>query len=146
MRIHELKPRPEARKKRKRLGRGSGSGQGGTAGRGHDGQNSRSGGGVRRGFEGGQTPLFRRVPKRGFNNAEFAKTYATINIQRLNRFPENIEITPEFLRKEGMINRNERVKILGEGTLEKALTVKAHKFTQSAREKIEKAGGQVEVL
>lgn len=146
MRIHELKPHPKAKKKIKRVGRGTGSGHGSTAGRGHDGQNSRSGGGVRRGFEGGQTPLFRRVPKRGFNNKQFAEKYSVINVSSLNRFASDTEINPDLLRQEKLIDRNTKVKILGDGLLEKSLTVKAHKFTTAAKEKIEAAGGQVEVL
>lgn len=145
MRLHELKPRPGAKKNRKRLGRGSGSGRGTTAGRGHKGQKSRSGGGVRLGFEGGQTPLYRRLPKRGFKNI-FADSYSTVNVEDLNRFTSGTEITPELLLQEGMVARQSRVKILGDGELKNSLTVRAHRFSKAAVEKIEAAGGQVEVL
>jgi len=146
MKLHELRPAEGSRKSRKRLGRGTGSGWGKTAGRGQDGQNSRSGGGVRPGFEGGQMPLFRRIPKRGFNNI-FAKEYATINVDRLNVFENGTEVTPELLLEKRIIKKvKSGVKILGKGNLEKTLTVKATKFSKAATEKIEAAGGKVEVI
>ncbi|KYH35197.1 50S ribosomal protein L15 [Clostridium tepidiprofundi DSM 19306] len=146
MKLHELRPAEGSRKSRKRVGRGTGSGWGKTAGRGQDGQNSRSGGGVRPGFEGGQMPLFRRIPKRGFNNI-FAKEYATINVDRLNVFENGTEVTPELLLEKKIIKKvKSGVKILGKGNLEKTLTVKATKFSKAAAEKIEAAGGKVEVI
>jgi len=145
--LHDLRPADGSRKKRKRVGRGVGSGRGYTSGRGSNGQNARSGGGVRPTFEGGQTPLFRRIPKRGFNN-KFKKVFNEVNIFQLNRFNENEEITPQKLLEVGIINNvaDSGVKILGEGSLEKSLTVKAHAFSKSAREKIEAAGGKTEVI
>jgi large subunit ribosomal protein L15 len=146
MKLHELKPAEGSRKDRKRLGRGIGSGQGKTAGKGHKGQNARSGGGVRLGFEGGQTPLYRRLPKRGFTN--FArKEYAVVNLDALNRFAEGTEVTPELLIETGVVsNEKAGIKILAKGTLEKKLTVKAHKFSSAAKEAIEAAGGNTEVI
>ncbi|CEG24403.1 50S ribosomal protein L15 [Planococcus massiliensis] len=146
MKLHELKPAEGSRSSRKRIGRGIGSGTGKTAGKGHKGQNARSGGGVRPGFEGGQNPLFRRLPKRGFTNIN-RKDYAIVNLDVLNRFDEGTEITPALLIESGVVS-NERsgIKILGNGSLEKKLTVKAHKFSGSAKEAIEAAGGQTEVL
>jgi large subunit ribosomal protein L15 len=146
MKLHELKPAEGSRKERKRLGRGIGSGQGKTAGKGHKGQNARSGGGVRLGFEGGQTPLYRRLPKRGFTN--FArKEYAVVNLDALNRFAEGTEVTPELLIETGVVsNEKAGIKILAKGTLEKKLTVKAHKFSSAAKEAIEAAGGNTEVI
>lgn len=146
MRVHDLKPHPGARKGIKRVGRGPGSGQGKTAGRGHKGQNARSGKKGYPGFEGGQTSLSRRIPKRGFNNAMFAKKYSIVNVEDLNAFPTGTEVTPALLLQESMISRRTLVKILGNGALDNQLTVKAHKFSKSAVEKIEAAGGQVEVL
>ncbi len=147
MKLHELRPNKGAVKNRKRLGRGTATGQGKTAGRGQDGQNSRSGGGVRPGFEGGQMPLYRRIPKRGFSNYPFKKEWTIINIEDLNRFEEGTTITPELLKETGMIKKiNDGLKILGDGQLEKKLTIKAHKFSQSAIEKIEAAGGKAEVI
>lgn len=146
MRVHELRPHPGAKKPLKRVGRGTGSGLGKTSGRGHKGQKARSGRKPYLGFEGGQTPLIRRIPKRGFNNAMFATKYSIINIEELNRFPAGTEITPEFLLEEKMISRKTLVKILGNGNIETQLTVKAHKFSQAAKDKIEAAGGHVEVL
>ena len=145
MKLHELKPAEGAVKSRKRLGRGTATGQGKTAGRGQKGQKSRSGGGVRVGFEGGQMPLARRLPKRGFKNP-FRKIYTEVNVELLNRFENGTEVTAELLKSTGAISKIEKdgVKILGEGTLEKAVTVKAAKFTASAQEKIEKAGGKAE--
>lgn len=146
MKLHEMKPAEGARKERKRVGRGMGSGSGKTSGRGHDGQNSRSGGGVRLGFEGGQLPLFQRLPKRGFTNIN-RKEYAIVNLETLNRFEEGTEVTPELLIESGIVsNEKSGIKILGNGTLEKKITVRAHKFSASAKEAIEKAGGQVEVV
>lgn len=146
MKLHELKPAEGSRSSRKRIGRGIGSGTGKTAGKGHKGQNARSGGGVRPGFEGGQNPLFRRLPKRGFTNIN-RKDYAVVNLDVLNRFDEGTEITPALLIESGVVS-NERsgIKILGNGSLEKKLNVKAHKFSGSAKEAIEAAGGQTEVL
>lgn len=146
MKLHELKPAEGSRSSRKRVGRGIGSGTGKTAGKGTKGQNSRSGGGVRPGFEGGQNPLFRRLPKRGFTNIN-RKDYAVVNLDALNRFDEGTEITPALLIESGVVS-NERsgIKILGNGSLEKKFTVKAHKFSGSAKEAIEAAGGQTEVV
>ncbi|RLQ84820.1 50S ribosomal protein L15 [Planomicrobium sp. Y74] len=146
MKLHELKPAEGSRSSRKRIGRGIGSGTGKTAGKGHKGQNARSGGGVRPGFEGGQNPIFRRLPKRGFTNIN-RKDYAIVNLDVLNRFDEGTEITPALLIESGVVS-NERsgIKILGNGSLEKKLNVKAHKFSGSAKEAIEAAGGQAEVL
>ena len=146
MKLHELKPNPGSIKNKKRLGRGTATGQGKTAGRGQDGQNSRSGGGTRPGFEGGQMPLYRRIPKRGFTNI-FATNYSEINIDTLNRFEDGTEVTPEMLKELGIVKKQlDGVKVLGRGELEKKLTVKAHKFSKSAIEKIEAAGGKVEVI
>jgi len=146
MKLHELKPAEGSRKERKRLGRGIGSGQGKTAGKGHKGQNARSGGGVRLGFEGGQTPLFRRLPKRGFTNVS-RKEYAVVNLDALNRFEEGTEVTPELLIETGVVsNEKAGIKILAKGNVEKKLTVKAHKFSSSAKEAIEAAGGSIEVI
>jgi len=133
---------------KKRLGRGIGSGLGKTSGKGHKGQNARSGGGVRPGFEGGQMPLFRRTPKRGFTNI-FAKEYAIVNLSDLNRFEENTVVTPEALLEAGIVKLNKDkvgIKVLGDGELNVKLTVKAHKFSKSAAEKIEACGGKVEVI
>ena len=147
MKLHTVKPNPYATKNRKRVGRGPGSGTGKTAGRGENGQNSRSGGGVRIGFEGGQTPLFRRLPKRGFSNAKFKKVYAVINLSDLNRFEDGATVTPEILKDMGLVkNALDGIKVLGSGKLEKKLTVKANKFSASAFEQIEKLGGKAEVI
>jgi len=146
MKLHELKPNPGSSKNRKRLGRGTATGQGKTAGRGMNGQKSRSGGGVRPGFEGGQMPLYRRLPKRGFTNI-FGTQYSELNVEDLNRFEDGAEVTPEMLKSEGLLKKQlDGVKILGNGDLAKKLTVKAHKFSKSAVEKIEAAGGKVEVI
>ncbi|MGR5908862.1 50S ribosomal protein L15 [Bacillus paranthracis] len=146
MKLHELKPAEGSRKVRNRVGRGIGSGNGKTAGKGHKGQNARSGGGVRLGFEGGQTPLFRRLPKRGFTNIN-RKEFAIVNLSTLNRFEDGTEVTPELLLETGVISKlNDSVKILASGAVEKKLTVKAHKFSSSAKEAIEAAGGSVEVI
>ena len=130
-----------------RKGRGAGSGNGKTAGRGHKGQNARSGGGVRPGFEGGQMPLYRRMPKRGFNNKRFAPQYIEVNVSDLEKFVDGVEVTAQMLADAGIISLpkvNDGIKILGNGELTKKLTVKATKFTASAKEKIEKAGGTAE--
>lgn len=146
MKLHELRPAKGSTKKRKRVGRGTGSGLGTTAGRGMNGQNSRSGGGVRPGFEGGQMPLFRRLPKRGFKNFT-RKNWTIVNIETLNRFENGTEITPAMLVESGVIKKIEYgVKILGDGELTKKVTVKANRFTQSAISKIEAAGGKAEVI
>ena len=147
MKLHELKPAKGAVRSTKRLGRGTATGQGKTSGRGQKGQWSRSGGGVRVGFEGGQMPLSRRLPKRGFTNI-FAKEYTEVNVKDLNRFENGTEITAELLKSTKVISKiaKDGIKILGEGELEKALTVKAAKFTVSAQEKIEKAGGKAELV
>ncbi|HCU2889219.1 TPA: 50S ribosomal protein L15 [Clostridioides difficile] len=147
MKLHELKPAEGAVRVKRRLGRGTATGQGKTAGRGQKGQWSRSGGGVRVGFEGGQMPLARRLPKRGFNNI-FKKVYTEVNVEVLNRFENGTEITAELLKSTKTISKigKDGIKILGEGNLEKALTVKAAKFTASAQEKIEKAGGKAELV
>ena len=143
MKLHELTPAKGSRKARKRIGRGPGSGTGKTAGRGHKGQRSRSGFSRRPGFEGGQMPLVRRVPKRGFTNI-FRTEYAVVNVGRLDALDG--EVSPDTLIETGWIKKGELVKILGQGDLGKALTVKAHKFSQTARSKIEQAGGSCEVL
>ncbi|MBM7606477.1 50S ribosomal protein L15 [Metabacillus litoralis] len=146
MKLHELKPAEGSRKTRNRVGRGIGSGNGKTAGKGHKGQNARSGGGVRPGFEGGQTPLFQRLPKRGFTNIN-RKDFAIVNLETLNRFEDGTEVTPELLLETGVVsNVKSGVKILGNGQLERKLTVKANKFSASAKEAIETAGGSVEVI
>lgn len=146
MKLDELKPAEGSKFIRKRVGRGIGSGTGKTSGKGHKGQNARSGGGVRPGFEGGQMPIYRRLPKRGFTNI-FAKKYVTINVDALEKFADGTEVTPELLKQERVISKIcDGVKILGRGELTKKLTVKAAKFTASAAEKIEKAGGKAEVI
>jgi len=144
--LSNLKPVPGARHSKKRLGRGPGSGTGKTAGKGHKGQLARTGGGVRPGFEGGQIPFFQRIPKRGFNN-HTRKEYAIVNIGDLNLFEDNSVITPEVLLNAGIISKElSGVKVLANGTLEKKLTVKAAKFSESAKQAIENAGGTVEVI
>ena len=146
MKLHDLKPAEGSRKSPYRKGRGIGSGNGKTAGKGDKGQNARSGGGVRPGFEGGQNPLYRRLPKRGFNNA-FRKEYAIVNIEELNVFEAGSEVTPEVLIAKGIIkNPLAGIKVLGNGEVKVQLTVKANKFSQSAVEKIQAAGGQTEVI
>ncbi|MBS4197882.1 50S ribosomal protein L15 [Lederbergia citri] len=146
MKLHELKPAEGSRKERNRVGRGIGSGNGKTAGKGHKGQNARSGGGTRLGFEGGQTPLFQRLPKRGFTNIN-RKDFAIVNLDALNRFEDGTEVTPELLIETGVV-RNEKsgIKILANGNIEKKLTVKANKFSSAAKEAIEAAGGKTEVI
>ncbi|MGE4571412.1 MAG: 50S ribosomal protein L15 [Candidatus Izemoplasmatales bacterium] len=146
MKLHELRPNDGATHYKKRVGRGSSSGLGKTSGRGQKGQNSRSGGGTRLGFEGGQTPLFKRLPKKGFTNP-FRKEFAVVNLSDLNRYEENTEVTPELLLEDKVIRKElDGVKILGRGKLEVKLTVKAHKFSASAKEAIEAAGGTIEVI
>ena len=146
MKLHELKPAAGSKKAPKRIGRGTGSGLGRNAGKGEKGQNARSGGGVRPGFEGGQMPLYRRLPKRGFTNP-FTKQIVSINVDRLNIFDNGTEITPEVLLERRVISKVlDVVKILGNGNLENSLTVKGCKFSKSAIEKIEAAGGKVEVM
>ena len=146
MQIHELVPALDSTQARTRVGRGPGSGNGKTAGKGHKGQKARSGGGVRIGFEGGQMPLARRIPKRGFNNI-FATTYATVNVGDLNKFADGTVVDAELLFASGLVKKVcDGVKILGEGELTAKLTVKAAKFTKTAAEKIEKAGGKAEVI
>ena len=147
MKLHELRPSEGAFKTSKRLGRGTGSGLGKTSGKGHKGQNARSGGGVRPGFEGGQLPLFRRLPKRGFSNAMFKVEYATINVSDLEKFEDGAVVTPELLKEMGILKKQlAGVKVLGNGNLTKKLTVKASKFSAAAVEKIEAIGGKAEVI
>ena len=148
MELNNLKPNKGAVKKRKRVGRGTASGYGKTAGRGQDGQHSRSGVGIRIGFEGGQMPLYRRLPKRGFNNFDFEKRYTTINLDRLENFEDGAEVTAQILKDAGVIKKIEKdgLKILGDGQFTKKLTIKASKFTESAKQKIEAAGGKAEVI
>lgn len=146
MKLHELKPAVGSTKDSKRKGRGTASGQGKTSGRGSNGQNSRSGGGTRPGFEGGQMPLYRRIPKRGFTNI-FKKQWAVVNIDDLNIFENDTVITPELLIETGLIKKVlDGVKVLGDGNLEKKITIQAHKFSKSAVDKIESAGGKAEVI
>ena len=147
MKLHELRHSVGAVKARKVLGRGTSSGTGKTSGKGHKGQNARSGGGVRPGFEGGQLPLYRRLPKRGFSNADFKIKFAVINVSDLNLFEEGSTITPELLKELGIIkNQLDGVKILGNGSIDKKLTVRAHKFSDKAKKAIETAGGKAEVI
>ena len=146
MKLHELQPAEGSRKERNRVGRGQGPGNGKTAGRGSKGQKARSGGGVRLGFEGGQTPLFRRIPKRGFQNIN-RKEYAVVNLETLNRFEDGQEVTAAVLVEAGIVkNEKDGIKVLANGKLERKLTVKANKFSQAAKEAIEAAGGTVEVI
>lgn len=146
MKLNELKYTEGARKERKRLGRGHATGQGKTAGKGHKGQNARSGGGVPIGFEGGQTPLFRRIPKRGFTNINRVD-YAIVNVESLNQFEDKAIVTIDALKAAGLVKKElDGVKILGNGELTKSLTVSAHKFSKSAVAAIEQAGGKVEVI
>ena len=147
MELNELKYTKGSNKTRNRVGRGTSSGNGKTSGRGQKGQNARSGGGVRVGFEGGQNPLVFRIAKRGFNNYEFATRYAIINISDLEKFENGAEVTPELLKEMGIVKKLEDgLKVLGDGNLTKKLTVKAHKFSKTAKEKIESAGGKAEVI
>ncbi|BFT75815.1 MULTISPECIES: 50S ribosomal protein L15 [Paenibacillus] len=146
MKLHELSSATGARQTRKRVGRGTSSGMGKTSTRGHKGQNARSGGGVRPGFEGGQNPLYRRLPKRGFTN-RFRTEYAIVNLEDLNNFAAGTEVTPEVLMESGIVKApKDGIKILGNGEITVKLTVKANKFSQSAIEKIQAAGGQTEVI
>lgn len=147
MKLHELKPNEGSVQTRKRVGRGPGSGLGKTSGKGHKGQNARSGGGVRPGFEGGQLPLFRRLPKRGFNNYEFRTEYPIVNVGDLNDFKDGSVIELSNLKESGLVKKEkDGIKILGNGELTKKLTVKANKFSSTARVKIENAGGKIEVI
>ena len=144
MEIHNLGPAVE-KKSRNRVGRGIGSGNGKTAGKGHKGQKARTGGKIRRGFEGGQTPLYRRIPKRGFNNI-FSTEYATVNVSDLERFENGTVVNMELLVKEGLVRKElAGLKVLGNGSLTKKVTVEAKKFTNAAKEKIEAVGGKIEV-
>ena len=144
MKLNELEA---STKDRKRVGRGPGSGSGKTSGKGHKGQNARSGGGVRPGFEGGQLPLYRRLSKRGFNNYNFQTTYATVNVGDLERFEEGTVVTKELLIEVGLVTKElDGIKILGNGELTKKLTVKANKFSSTAKTKIENVGGTIEVI
>ena len=146
MKLHELKPAQGSRKVRNRVGRGTSSGNGKTSGRGQKGQKARRGGGVRPGFEGGQTPLFRRLPKRGFTNVN-AKEYALVNLDQLNVFEDGTEVTPALLKEAGIVrNFKSGVKVLGNGELTKKLTVKAAKFSKSAEAAITAKGGSIEVI
>ncbi len=146
MKLHELSPAAGSKFDSKRIGRGHGSGWGKTAGKGHKGQNARSGGGVKPGFEGGQTRMSMRIPKRGFNNI-FRTEYAIVNVSDLEKFNDDVVVDIELLKASGLVNNEKAgVKILGNGELTKKLTVKAAKFSEAAKEKIEKAGGKVEVI
>ena len=146
MKINELSPAAGSRRGRKRVGRGPGSGHGKTSCRGHKGQNSRSGGGVRPGFEGGQMPIHRRLPKRGFKNP-FRKEYSVVNVGDLSRFEPNTQLDPDALKEAGLVWKIlDGVKLLGSGEISHPLVVRIHKVSQSAREKIEGAGGKVEIL
>ena len=147
MKLNNITPTEGAFKERKRVGRGTGSGLGKTSGKGHKGQNARSGGGVRVGFEGGQLPLFRRLPKRGFSNAKLKIRYAVINLSDLDKFAEGTKVTPELLKEMGVIkNSLDGIKVLGNGKLTKKLTVKANKFSETAKKEIEALGGTIEVI
>ena len=147
MRLHNLKPRPGAKHRRKRLGQGESSGQGKTSGRGGKGQTARSGSSIRAGFEGGQMPLYRRIPKRGFNNARHAVRYLPVNLSALNQFDEGARVDAAALRSAGLANgRAHGIKILGNGELTQPLIIKAHGFSASALAKIQAAGGTAEVI
>ncbi len=147
MRLHDLKPRPGAKHRRKRLGQGESSGHGKTSGRGGKGQTARSGSSIRIGFEGGQMPLIRRIPKRGFNNTRFTKQFIAVNVGELNQFDNGARVDEAALKAAGLANgRSHGVKILGEGELSKKLTVSAHAFSASAKAKIEAKGGACEVV
>lgn len=146
MKLHELSPSEGSKKKAFRVGRGHGSGNGKTSGKGQKGQKARSGGGVRPGFEGGQMPTYRRLPKRGFTNI-FAKKYTSINVEDLNKFDNGTEITAEVLKENGVIKKiNDGIVVLGRGDLNKKVTIKAKRFSKSAEEKISAAGGKAEVI
>lgn len=148
MKLHELKPVEGAKHSQKRKGRGIGSGLGKTSGKGHKGQKARSGGGKGPAFEGGQTPILRRLPKRGFSNMPFKVEYTTVNINRLDRFDADANITPDVLLEAGVVKQVKKggIKILGNGEIKKALHIKAHSFSAQAKEKIEAAGGTAEVI
>ena len=147
MRLHDLKPRPGAKHRRKRLGQGESSGHGKTSGRGGKGQTARSGSSIRIGFEGGQMPLIRRIPKRGFNNARHGTRYIPVNLESLNQFEDGSRVDEPALRGAGLANgRSDGIKILGDGELAKKLTVSAHAFSASARKKIEAKGGSCEIV
>lgn len=147
MKLHELEKNIGATHRKKRVGRGAGSGLGKTSGRGEKGQNARSGGGVSPVFEGGQLPLYRRIPKRGFKNALFKKVYAVVNLTDLNRFDDGTTVTPALLKEVGIVKKElSGVKILGDGKLEKKLTIQANKFSKSALEKIKESGSKAEVI
>ena len=147
MKLHELERNREAKHERRRVGRGMGSGLGKTSGRGEKGQKARSGVSIPAQFEGGQLPLYRRLPKRGFSNSDFKIRYAVLNVSDLNRFDDGCEVTPELLKETGILkNQLDGIKILGNGEITKKLTVKAHKFSKSAVEKLEKSGCKIEVI
>lgn len=147
MKLHELKNHPGSTHTRKIVGRGPGSGLGKTSGRGEKGQKARSGSSIKPWFEGGQNPIYKRIPRRGFNNARFTKRYSVVNVSDLNRFENGETVTPETLKECGLVKKElSGIKILGSGTLEKKLTVKANVFTNSAINKIESIGGKVEVI
>jgi len=147
MKLHELKKNPGATHSKKIVGRGPGSGLGKTSGKGHKGQNARSGGGVRPVFEGGQLPLYRRLPKRGFSNAKFKTEYAVINVGDLNKFEEGTVITPELLKETGIIkNQLAGIKVLGHGEIDHKITIRAHRFSSTALEKLERSGSKAEVI
>jgi len=147
MRLHDLKPRPGAKHRRKRLGQGESSGHGKTSGRGGKGQTARSGSSIRIGFEGGQMPLIRRIPKRGFNNARHTTAYVPVNLEALNAFDDGARVDVAAIRNAGLANGPVKlIKILGDGELTKKLTISAHKFSASAKQKIEAAGGTCEVI
>ncbi len=147
MKLHELKKNPGATHSKKIVGRGPGSGLGKTSGKGHKGQNARSGGGVRPVFEGGQLPLYRRLPKRGFSNAKFKVEYAVINVGDLNKFEEGTVITPELLKEKGIIKKQlAGIKVLGHGEIDKKITIRAHRFSSTALEKLERSGSKAEVI
>ena len=147
MKLHELEKNIGATHSKKRVGRGSGSGLGKTSGKGHKGQKARSGGSINPVFEGGQLPLYRRIPKRGFSNAMFKTEYAIVNVEDLNNFEDGTVVSPALLRETGIVkNQLSGIKVLGEGKLEKKLTVQAHKFSKSALEKIKESGSTAEVI
>ena len=147
MKLHELEKNIGAKQRRKIVGRGPGSGLGKTSGKGQKGQNSRSGGGVNPVFEGGQLPLYRRLPKRGFSNHEFKIKYATINVSDLKIFEEGTLVTPALLKEVGLVKKQlDGIKVLGNGEINKKLTVQAHKFSKSAIEKLEESGSKIEVI
>ena len=147
MKLNELKVTEGSKKVRNRVGRGTSSGNGKTSGKGHKGQKARSGYSRKAGFEGGQLPLYRRLPKRGFSNAKFKVEYAVVNLSDLNKFEEGTTVTPELLKETGIVKKQlSGIKVLGNGSLEKKLTVKANKFSITAKEKIEASGGKVEVI